>query len=134
MSTDTGIDADLAEFAEAAKELQKALHQHSVRSTASNAVTIGAGSGVAIIVSLVAIVVLCVAGAIVFSVKAQRDADIRALTAERAADMRDIEAANREITALRSEISGMREKVDIGSAYDATYQRRLSALEAKVGK
>jgi hypothetical protein len=123
MSTDTGIDADLAEFAEAAKELQKALHQHSVRSTASNAVTIGAGSGVAIIVSLVAIVVLCVAGSIVFAVKVQRDAD-----------MRSIEAVEREIDSLRSEIAGMREKVDIGSAYDATYQRRLSALEAKVGK
>jgi uncharacterized protein HemX len=123
MSTDTGIEANLAEFAEAAKELEKALHQHSIRSTAHNAVTIGAGSTVAIIVSLVAIVVLCVAGSIVFVVKVQRDAD-----------MREIAAAQREIEALRSEIAGMREKVDIGSAYDATYQRRLSALEAKVGK
>jgi hypothetical protein len=123
MSIDTGIEADLAEFAEAAKELQKALQQHSVRSTASNAVTIGAGSGVAIIVSLVAIVVLCVAGSIVFAVKVQRDAD-----------MREIAAAQREIEVLRSEIAGMREKVDIGAAYDSQYQRRLSTLESKLGK
>jgi hypothetical protein len=131
MSTDTETD-ELAKFVELAQELRDAVRRHPamaipaspvVTTGSTSSVQIGAGGVVALLVSVIAIVVLCIAGSIVFAVKAQRDAD-----------MRDIEAANREISALRSEIGRMREQVDIGSAYDQQYQRRLSALEAKVAK
>ena len=94
-----------AEWAEVEKVKQQG-------NQSSATVTIGRDSALALVVLMVGFVAIVIAVAAVVIVKEQRTQDARALES------------------LRHEVAGLREKVDINTAYGEQFNRRISKLEA----